>query len=108
MVQILFEEFGHATAIATSDRKKQVHILKVILYSSYARGGRVDEPHTAKGYRSDFDLLIIVNHRKLTERVEFWSSADDRLNHELATTETLSTPVNFIIHTLDEVNAGLG
>jgi len=107
VVQILFEEFGDATAIATSAWKKQARILKVILYGSYARGGWVDEPHTAKGYQSDFDLLVIVNHEKLTDRIEFWSSAEDRLNRELAITRTLRTPVNFIVHTLAEVNAGL-
>src|SRR3546814_173253 len=107
VVQILFEEFGDATTIATSTWKKQARILKVILYGSYARGGWIDEPHTAKGYQSDFDLLIIVNHEKLTDRVEFWSSAEDRLNRELAITKTLRTPVNFIVHTLAEVNEGL-
>jgi len=39
VVQILFEEFGDATAIATSHWKKNARILKVILYGSYARGG---------------------------------------------------------------------
>lgn len=107
VVQILFEEFGDATAIATSGWKKQARILKVILYGSYARGGWVDEPHTAKGYQSDYDLLIIVNHDKLTDRAEFWSTAEDRLNRELAITKTLRTPVNFIVHTLGEVNTGL-
>ena len=107
VVAVLFEEFGDATAIATSDWKKQARILKIVLYGSYARGGWVDEPHTAKGYQSDFDLLVIVNHDKLTDRVQFWSSAEDRLNRELAITRTLRTPVNFIVHTLAEVNAGL-
>ncbi len=107
VVQILFEEFGDAIAIATSDWKKQARILKVILYGSYARGGWIDEPHTAKGYQSDFDLLVIVNKDKLTDRVEFWATAEDRLNRELAITKTLRTPVNFIVHTLQEVNDGL-
>jgi predicted nucleotidyltransferase/HEPN domain-containing protein len=107
VVQILFEEFGDATAIATSDWKKQARILKVILYGSYARGGWVDEPHTAKGYQSDFDLLVIVNHHKLTDRAEFWSGAEDRFNRELAITKALRTPVNFIVHSLHEVNDGL-
>ncbi len=107
VLQILFEEFEQATAIATSDWKKRARILKVILYGSYARGNWVDEPHTAKGYQSDFDLLIIVNHPKLTDRVEFWSTAEERLNRELGVTKTLRTPVNFIVHTLQEVNDGL-
>lgn len=107
VVQILFEEFGDATAIATSDWKKNARILKVVLYGSYARGGWVDEPHTAKGYQSDFDLLVIVNNEKLTDRIEFWSTAEDRLDRELAITKTLRTPVNFIVHTMQEVNDGL-
>lgn len=107
VVQVLFEEFGQATAIANQQWKKQARILKVILYGSYARGGWVDEPHTAKGYQSDFDLLVIVNHQKLTDRIDFWATAEDRLNRELAITRTLRTPVNFIVHTLGEVHDGL-
>jgi len=107
VVQILFESFEEATAIATADWKKRARILKVILYGSYARGGWVDEPHTAKGFKSDFDLLIIVNHPKLTDRVEFWASAEERLNREFSVTGALKTPVNFIVHTLQEVNDGL-
>ena len=87
--------------------KKQGRIDKVILYGSYARGGWVDEPHTAKGYRSDFDILIIVNKDKLAERVPNWLKLEDRLNRELGITETLKTPVNFIVHTLSQVNDGL-
>jgi predicted nucleotidyltransferase/HEPN domain-containing protein len=107
MVQILFEEFEEARGIATQDWKKKGRILKIILYGSYARGGWVDEPHTAKGYQSDFDLLIIVNDKRLTDRVAYWVKAEERLNRELAITKTLKTPVNFIVHTLHEVNDGL-
>jgi len=106
VVQILFEEFGDANKLATGD-KKAGRVLKIILYGSYARGGWVDEPHTAKGYRSDFDLLIIVNQDELTDRLDYWSKADERLTRELAITQTLRTPVNFIVHTLQEVNDGL-
>lgn len=107
VVQILFEEFDEARALATQDWKKKGRILKIILYGSYARGGWVDEPHTAKGYQSDFDLLIIVNDKRLIDRVEYWVKAEERLNRELAITKTLKTPVNFIVHTLHEVNDGL-
>ena len=106
-MQILFEEFDEARGLATQDWKKKGRILKIILYGSYARGGWVDEPHTAKGYQSDFDLLIIVNDKRLTDRVEYWVKAEERLNRELAITKTLKTPVNFIVHTLHEVNDGL-
>jgi predicted nucleotidyltransferase len=95
VVEILFEEFGDATA----GRKKLGRILKIILYGSYARGGWVDEPHTAKGYQSDYDLLIIVNQKQLTDRVAYWAKADERLIRELSITRTLRTPVNFIVAT---------
>ena len=107
VVQILFEEFDEARSLATQDWKKKGRILKIILYGSYARGNWVDEPHTAKGYQSDFDLLIIVNDKRLTDRVEYWVKAEERLNRELSITKTLKTPVNFIVHTLHEVNDGL-
>jgi len=106
VVQILFEEFGEANATATGKRRS-ARIRKIVLYGSYARGGWVDEPHTAKGYQSDFDLLIIVNQHELTDRAAYWYKAEDRLNRERSITGTLRTPVNFIVHTLQEVNDGL-
>ena len=104
---IIFEEFEDAIALSTMGWKKKGRIDKILLYGSYARGGWVDEPHTAKGYRSDFDLLIIVNDKRLTEKVDFWLKLENRLIRELAIDKTLKTPVNFIVHTLQEVNDGL-
>jgi len=107
VLAILFEEFEDATGAGTKDWKKKGRILKVILYGSYARGGWVDEPHTAKGYQSDFDLLIIVSDKRLTDPVKFWEKAEERLTREFGITKTIRTPVNFIVHTLQEVNDGL-
>jgi predicted nucleotidyltransferase/HEPN domain-containing protein len=104
---IIFEEFEDAIALGTMSWKKKGRIDKIILYGSYARGGWVDEPHTAKGYRSDFDLLIIVNDKRLIDKVDVWSKLDDRFARELLIDRTLKTPVNFIVHTLQEVNDGL-
>jgi len=107
IVQLIFEEFDDALALARHEWKKKGRIQKIILYGSYARGGWVDEPHTAKGYISDFDLLVIVNNSKLTDRVTYWKKLDDRLNRELSIAGTLRTPVNFIVHSLQQVNDGL-
>jgi len=103
VVEILFEEFEQALGLATSTRKKQGRILKIILFGSYARGGWVDEPHTAKGYISDYDLLIVVNQKELTDFTDYWYTAEDRLIRETA----IKPPVNFIVHTLDEMNDAL-
>src|SRR3546814_20589386 len=58
-------------------------------------------------YTTLFRSLIIVNDKRLTEKVDFWSKLEDRLIRELAIDKTLKTPVNFIVHTLQEVNDGL-
>ncbi|NNU48819.1 HEPN domain-containing protein [Rhizobium sp. WYCCWR 11279] len=103
VLEILHEEFEDALREGTADFKKRGRILKIILFGSYAKGGWVDEPFTMKGYRSDFDLLIIVNNRKLCEFAEYWNKAADRLIHEAS----IETPVSFIVHSRREVNSYL-
>lgn len=103
VLEILHEEFEDALKDGTAEFKKRGRILKIILFGSYAKGGWVDEPFTMKGYRSDFDLLIIVNNRKLCEFAEYWHKAADRLIHD----KSIETPVSFIVHSRREVNTYL-
>jgi uncharacterized protein len=103
VLEILHEEFEDALAGSSSDWKKRGRILKVILFGSYARGTWVDEPHTTKGYRSDFDLLIVVNNRKLAEYEPYWHKAADRFLHD----RVVKTPVSFIVHSRREVNEAI-
>ncbi len=103
IVQILLEELEDALKEGSAEFKKMGRILKIILFGSYARGDWVDEPHTMKGYRSDYDLLIIVNNKKLTDFATYWYKAADRLLHDRG----VSTPVSFIVHSRREVNTKL-
>jgi predicted nucleotidyltransferase/HEPN domain-containing protein len=103
VLEILHEEFEDALKEGTAEFKKRGRILKIILFGSYAKGGWVDEPFTMKGYRSDFDLLIIVNNRKLCDFAEYWHKAADRLNRD----KSIETPVSFIVHSRREVNSYL-
>jgi len=107
VVRMIFEEFEDALALAKHQWKKRGRIEKIILYGSYARGEFRDEPTTRQGYQSDFDILIIVNDKRLTDRIDYWGTLQDRLIRELTITHSLRTPVNFIVHTLQEVNDGL-
>lgn len=102
VVQIIEEEFADALRGAESDFKKRGRILKIILFGSYARGTWVDEPHTMKGYRSDYDILVIVNTAKLADR-QYWDKAEDRLLWDPG----VKTPVGLIVHGLREVNKAL-
>ncbi|MES2272219.1 MAG: HEPN domain-containing protein [Pseudomonadota bacterium] len=105
VVQFLFEEFGDATVLAEGKRKAG-RILKIILFGSHARNDWVNEPHTAKGYVSDYDLLVIVNQQDLTD-LDLWHNAEERLIRETQVTKVLRTPANFIVHSLKEVNDAL-
>jgi uncharacterized protein len=104
VVRVLFEEFEAAQARRSSKWNKQARILKLVLYGSYARGGWVDDP--VGGYKSDYDILIVVNDDNLVD-LEYWSAADDRLMRDMSITGMLSAPVNFIVHSLTDVNRQL-
>ena len=105
VVRVLFDEFAQSTARATQPWKKAGRILKVILYGSYARGGWVDDP--IGGYQSDYDILVVVNDERLTDVVDYWSAADDRLMRDMTIDGILSAPVNFIVHSYKDVNGQL-
>ncbi|ASP88615.1 nucleotidyltransferase (plasmid) [Sinorhizobium meliloti] len=99
VVEIIHEEFADALEGSSAAFKKRGRILKIILFGSYARGTWVDEPHTMKGYRSDYDILVIVSSKKLAEP-QYWDKASDRLMWD----KGVSTPVGLIAHGAREVN----
>lgn len=102
---ILFEEFDAAKAHRSHAHRRNGQILKVILFGSFARGDWVADP--VGGYYSDYDLLVVVDHEDLTEVVEYWAKADERLLQEVTITKRISAPVNFIVHSLADVNEKL-
>jgi len=102
VARILFEEFEAARRTKLQDNAQSARILKIILFGSYARGGWVEDRKS--GYRSDYDLLIVVNSHKATESSDYWENASARFVRELTVTKQLETPVNFIVHSLHEVN----
>lgn len=104
VTRVLCEEFEAAHAIGTKDWKKARRIFKIVLYGSFARGDWVNDP--VGGYQSDYDILVVVNDERLTE-FEYWSAAEDRLMRDTTITKALSAPVNFIVHSLTDVNAQL-
>ena len=100
VVQILMTEFDGVTARATQAWRRNDKIYKIILFGSFARDDWVDEPEN--GYQSDFDLLIVVSHRDLTE-TDYWYVAEDKILRD----EAIARPVNIIVHSIDEVNQAL-
>ena len=99
--QTLLDEFAAAIAGATQPWKKNGKVQKIVLFGSYARDDWVDE--AANGYRSDFDILVVVSHKDLTDVAEYWYVAEDKIQRD----EGIARPVNIIVHSLEEVNEGL-
>lgn len=101
VVRTLMAGFEESTARATQPWKREGKIYKIVLFGSYARDDWVDEPD--KGYQSDFDLLVVVSHRDLTEIADYWYVAEDRILRDPA----VGRLVNIIVHSIDEVNRAL-
>jgi|688.fasta_scaffold321255_1 predicted nucleotidyltransferase len=105
VVEILFGEFQDAIVLGTQPHKRLGRILKIVLFGSHARGNWVNDP--VGGYVSDYDLLVVVNHEKLTDVVDYWSNAEEHLLREQTIAKRLTAPVNFIVHSLEDVNTQL-
>ena len=99
-VAVLREEFAEAIKGKEWERKKQGRILKIILYGSMARGTQVTDMRS--GYRSDFDLLVVVSDAALADD-DWWYGANDALNR-LWLKSSNRREVNFIVHDLADVN----
>ncbi len=85
-------------------KKTPFKIHKIILFGSYARQpdeqGRtpwVNDPQN--GYISDYDILVIVNHRDFVEDHRLWFLLDDKIQRLIP-----DIPVGVLVHTLAEVN----
>ncbi|APO75922.1 nucleotidyltransferase HEPN domain-containing protein [Rhizobium etli 8C-3] len=101
ILQILFFEVEQFRSTKLSGKKAAGKVLKVILYGSYARGDWVED--RASGYRSDFDLLIVVNTKSFAEEHELWEALEERLLQEQIS-HRIETPVIPIVHCLADVN----
>jgi len=98
---VLMREFEAAIAGGTQPWRRNGWILKLILFGSFSRTDWVDEPQN--GYQSDWDLLIVVSHEKLTDIADYWFVAEDKLLRD----PEVGRPVNIIVHTMAEVNQAL-
>lgn len=96
-----FEAAKNGGGGGTQAWRRGGRVLKIILFGSYARGDWVDEPEN--GYLSDFDLLVIVSHEKLTSITDYWWHAEDQILRDPAVGRT----VNILVHDLQEVNEAL-
>lgn len=105
VAETLRATFAAAIRKKRSDKYKGAQLLKIILFGSYARGDWVEDP--VGRYFSDYDILVIVNDKVVTDGGEFWMKTEQRFLAELGEGKRLRTPVSPIYHTLDDVNEQL-
>lgn len=72
----------------------------IVLFGSHARGDWVEDPVT--GYRSDFDILVVVASQNQAEKGELWAEIEDQAERLPG-----MTPVNLIAHDFKHLNAAL-
>jgi uncharacterized protein len=102
VVDTIRDGFAFAIARRTMPALRGGHLLKIILFGSYARGDWVEDP--VGRYFSDFDILVVVDREPLTDVPEFWAKTEQRLIKALGEGASLRTPVSLIYHSLDDVN----
>jgi predicted nucleotidyltransferase len=77
----------------------------IILFGSFARGDWVDDRYRENGtiyeYKSDYDILVVVNSEVLAIRKE----SKKRWQHKLRRDTGLNTPLNVIFHGIDYLNS---
>ncbi|MBD9375529.1 HEPN domain-containing protein [Rhizobium sp. ARZ01] len=101
IVEILFAEVEQFQATKLSGKRSGGKILKVILYGSYARGDWVED--RLSGYRSDYDLLLVVSTKSFADERDLWEGIEEQLLKEQIA-HRIETPAVPIVHTLQDVN----
>lgn len=105
VARILFDEFEDAQKNKLSDKRKGGRILKLILFGSHACSDGGEDRKSDD--RSGFDLLVVVSTKTFADP-GFWNRATERILRERTVTGHLKTPVEFIVHSIMDLNDQLG
>ena len=84
------------TAVFTSP-DVAIPIDMLILFGSRARGDWVDDQET--GYKSDYDLLVVVENEKQVNDLTVWGELERKVRAIIE-----DTPLTFIVHDIKFVN----
>lgn len=107
ILEMILEEFDDVLSLAQREWKSKGEITKIVLYGSHARGDWVDEHYTRVGKHSDWDLIVIVNDERLTDRIKYWKNVTDRLYMEYRYSHRLRSPAQYFVYTMEQINASL-
>lgn len=88
-------------AMAAKLRAEAPCVGMIILFGSHARGDWVED--RATGYRSDYDLLVVVDTPEQAEDHVLWSRAEAAIGPYAS-----PSPVNMIVHDVGELSWQIG
>nr|WP_114363868.1 HEPN domain-containing protein [Ciceribacter lividus] len=101
VARILLEEFEDAQRGKLSEKRKGGRILKLILFGPHACGDRGEDRKSND--HCGFDLLVVVSTKTFADS-RFWNRATERILRERTVTGHLKTPVDFIVHSIMDLN----
>ena len=87
----------HAITAVFTSPDVAIPIDMLILFGSRARGDWVDDQET--GYRSDYDLLIVVENEQQVNDLVVWGELERKVRAIIG-----DTPLTFIVHDIKFVN----
>ena len=97
------EEIEHVVEII---RKESKYAEMIILFGSFARGGWVEdvyvEDNVTYEYRSDYDILVITDLRKIADKYNYWEEIARKAGRL-----PIRNRVTVITHEIEYVNAQL-
>ncbi|AYM81046.1 HEPN domain-containing protein [Agrobacterium tumefaciens] len=103
IARILFDEFDDAQKGKLSAKNKGGRILKLALFGPYAGPYTEGDGGGKGGDHPGYNLLVVVS-TKTFATPRFWNNAAERFLRELTVTGHLATPVNFIVHSIMDLN----
>lgn len=80
--------------------RAEAEVEMIILFGSFARGDAVEDP--VGGYFSDFDVLVIVKSPGMVDKLNVWSTIENRA-HRI----TRPTSLSLLVHDIKDVNEQL-
>lgn len=103
IARILFDEFDDAQKGKLSAKNKGGRILKLVLFGPYAGPYTKGDRGGKGGDHPGYNLLVVVSAQTFAAP-RFWNNAAERFLRELTITGHLATPMNFIVHSIMDLN----
>jgi predicted nucleotidyltransferase len=102
---IILEEFEKSSHNKNPKWKLNQRIDWIILFGSHARHDWVNE-HRAQGYKSDYDILVIVSNEEIADMILLWDDIEDKIISDKRIKREVTLVIETLSHVYDELTKG--